>query len=173
MGIGSCPYFEGGRRCDEVHFFVVCVDDVVGRGKDYFVGIFRSGLYFEVQRSEARIRFEQSGENHQQTLSGYGRDSVKGAADTYVHRLVVGIESQHIKSVGCYVVGGRTECDQPENGECYLKEMRSRNGECDTCQSGAYQHLHSDYPPSFGFQQIDERTPKRFDYPRQIKPTGI
>ena len=54
-----------------------------------------------------------------------------------------------------------------------VKEMRGRNGECDTCQSGAYQHLHSDYPPSFGFQQVDERTPKRFDYPRQIKPTGI
>ena len=57
-----------------------------------------------------------SGQHDEQSLSGNGGNAVEGTSDTHKQGLLVGVQPQHVETVGRNVVCGRTECHEPEDG---------------------------------------------------------
>ena len=117
--------------------------------------------------------FQKACQDDQQTLSCYGGDTVEGAADAYVERLLVVVEGVHIIAVGCNVVGGRGEGYQPEGRQRELEEERCGQREGDAGKADGDDKLHGDRPPALGLHQIYKGAPEGFDDPGQVEPAGI
>ena len=90
-----------------------------------------------------------------------------------VEGLVLLGESQDVESVGSDVVGGAAEGHQPEEAQGAAQPPRRIEGEGHAGQRSAHQQLHHHNPPALRAQGIHQRTPQRFDDPRQIEPAGV
>ena len=80
------------------------------------------------------------------------------------------IEAEHIETVGRYVMRCTGKGHHPEEEQCALQPERCGNGERNTAERRADEQFHADNPPPFGAYDVDEWTPQRLYYPRQIEP---
>ena len=117
--------------------------------------------------------FQPSGKHDENTLPEDIGQPVKRVTDADKKRLLARSKPQHIKAVGSNIVRCRAECQQPEEGERQLRVIVGGDKESDACKPCPDEELHADDPPAFRLQQVDERTPKRFDHPGQIQPAGV
>ena len=67
--------------------------------------------------------------------------------------------------------GGKSH--YPEHRQRVADKIMRGQGEGDTSQRPADRQLHYQDPETLGAEKIDKRAPQRFDYPRQVKPTGV
>ena len=64
----------------------------------------------------ARVKFQESGNGYEQSLSENSGNPVERRAYAHEKRLVVSVEPEHVEPVGCNVVRGAAECYKPK--EC-------------------------------------------------------
>ena len=114
-----------------------------------------------------------AGYHHQHTLAEDGGQAVERGAYAHIECLVVGRQFEHVETIGGDVVGGAREGHHPEEEQGALQPEVGRDGECHAAKGCAHQQLHGDYPPSFGFYQVNKWTPEWLEHPREIQPTGV
>ncbi len=125
------------------------------------------------ERGVAGVPGQPAGKINQPALRGNFSDVEKYAAKADEERLLALRRRQHVKAIGGYVVGGRTECQQSKKDDCPLDKMRRGNHQGHTGQAKAEQQLHRPNPHPPGFENIHGRTPQGFDDPGQIEPAGV
>ena len=82
----------------------------------------------------AREHLQSSSEAYEQARGEDGSDAVERRTDAHKVSLFVLVEPEHIKTVGCDVVGGTREGHQPEERQRTLQPEVGRDGEGHTCQ---------------------------------------
>ena len=120
-----------------------------------------------------KLLMQETGKRNQAALAHNHRDAVECRTYAYEEGLVVRIEPHHIKAVGRHVVRRAAESQQPEEADGPLKPQRRVDRKGHTGESRADKQLHDDNPPAFRLHEVEERTPQRFDDPRQIEPRGV
>ena len=121
----------------------------------------------------AKYHLQIAGYHHEYALGEDRGQAVKQRADTHERSLLMGIKAKHIEAVGRDAVAGTRKGDHPEEEQRALQPKRGRYREGYSAEGSAQEHFRQHDPPAFGFHHIDERTPYRFQYPRQIEPRGI
>ena len=110
-------------------------------------------------RSAAGSALKEACDDHEATLAEYAGTAVECGADTYKHTLLVGIESKHVETVGCYIMSSRAECcehiESQADCECAnghagsdLGRIGHRQGEGDGCEADCHAQLHHHCPPA-------------------------
>ncbi len=66
-------------------------------------------------------------------------------------------KTQHVKPIGGDIMGGRTEGQQPQEGQRKPEKIMRRQGQRHTTQTRPDQQLHRDNPASLGPEDIDKR----------------
>ena len=116
---------------------------------------------------------QQPCQSHQTALTQHQTHAVEGVADAYVELLIDVGEAQDIEAIGRDVVCGTGKSDEHEQRQRSLKPHGSGQTECHSRQRGSHKQLHGEYPPAFGAEGINERTPQRLDDPWQAKPARV
>ena len=103
--------------------------------------------------------FQRARQHDEQSAARYGGDAVERAPDAHIQALLVRVERQHVKTVGCDVVGGTAESHHPQEHQGKDEEMGGGKREGHSGYGGGDEELHGQYPPSFAFGKVDERAP--------------
>ena len=159
------PAFTGGQMAKwlyEQH--VKSIDEMTNiskanRAKDVY------------KRQEQHL--ENTSQHHQESIHEDDGKAIEGISQTHKLGLRMLIQLYHIETIRRNIVGGTTEGDEEEETHRCLEPEGSRQRKGDSGKSCSDERLHRQYPPALGLQQVDERTPQRFDNPRQGEPSSI
>jgi len=87
--------------------------------------------------------------------------------------LVLFRQGENVETVGGDVVGGGAEGDDPKERNREQDKIRAGQGEREPGEGEAEDALHAPDPEAARFENIHDRTPERFQHPRQIEEASV